>query len=120
VFPSLLALGFGGSSDFSMESSETMNFPDLRRIVRKAAQTAYRVEERLRWVTYRSYSSRRARPQSLSGLIGTVRYADVPMSLIDLLHFGVLTHVGKSCVAGNGAYEIRVDGVRWKPPFWTP
>jgi hypothetical protein len=82
------------------------------------ARRVQTVEDQTSWQPCSRYSSREEKKQSLSGLMGRVRYTNVPVSLIPLLHFGTLAHIGNGTSMGMGAYALRENNIVFSPPFW--
>ncbi len=83
----------------------------------EAARSVVTLEDRVFWQSHSRNSRRQMKAQSLSGLLGTVRYGNVPGVLLPILRLGVLIHVGKSTVMGMGAYSLRTGERAWTPPF---
>lgn len=83
------------------------------------ARIVQTMEDQTYWHSCSRYSSREDKKQSLSGLMGRVHYTDVPVSLIPLLHFGVLAHIGNGTSMGMGAYALRIDDSSFSPVFWS-
>lgn len=70
------------------------------------------------WRSLNRYSNRKKEKESLSGLMGNVRFSGVPESLIPFLLFGLVTHIGNKTSMGLGAYRLFVNDSYWDPPYW--
>jgi hypothetical protein len=64
----------------------------------------------VRWVEVPRYSRNQARPMTLGGWMGWVRYADLPPSLLPLLQAAEGLHVGKHTAFGFGAITLSDAG----------
>ena len=73
------------------------------------AQRVEAVETHLSWVEWRRYSGRQAHRIKMGGLVGSVTYAGDLAPFRPLLALGMLAHVGKGAVFGNGLYTIAND-----------
>lgn len=63
------------------------------------------VEDRTHWSDVKSYSQRLHRATPIGGLIGQATFAGDLAPFRELLVWGELIHIGKSCVKGNGWYR---------------
>ena len=92
------------SRDFS-DTPQQFDFPALL----TAAEGVQVVDNGLRWVELRSYSTRQRRSTPTGGLLGTVVLeADDWTPFLPWLVWGQFVHVGKDAVKGNGWYEARI------------
>jgi len=64
------------------------------------------VETHLSWVKWERRSGRQSRRIPMGGVVGSVTYAGDLASFRPLLALGMLTHVGKGTVFGNGQYTV--------------
>ncbi len=64
------------------------------------------VEDETSWEEVQSYSYRTKQLSPISGLVGRATFAGNLEPFRELLSWGELVHVGKSCVKGNGWYKI--------------
>jgi hypothetical protein len=64
------------------------------------------IDDATRWEDLRSYSHRLNRHTPIGGIIGRATFAGNLAPFRELLVWGELIHVGKSCVKGNGWYTI--------------
>jgi hypothetical protein len=62
----------------------------------------------VRWAEWARTSTRGPEPRTmqLGGLVGQVVLRDVPPDVREVLLAGSLTHIGKACVFGHGAYRL--------------
>lgn len=67
----------------------------------------------VRWVEVPRYSRNQARPMTFGGWMGWVRYADVPCSVLPLLHAAEGLHIGKHTAFGFGAITLSDTGGAW-------
>ena len=65
------------------------------------------VDDATSWDDLTSYSRRLKRSTPLGGLIGSATFAGDLTAFRELLVWGEIIHVGKSCVKGNGWYTIK-------------
>ena len=72
------------------------------------ARAATVVESHMQWIELSSYSTRRERSVPMSGFIGTTRWRGHFPTLLPLLLWGQITHVGKDATKGNGLYNLSV------------
>ncbi len=64
------------------------------------------VDDVTRWEEVQSYSHRTKRLTPIGGLVGKAAFAGDLTPFRELLTWGELVHIGKSCVKGNGWYKI--------------
>lgn len=83
---------------------------DYKGLVAKAAQTPT-VASDLRWRDWERYSSRQQSRMQLGGLVGSIRYADVPAAYLPLLSLSRLLHLGKQTTFGLGLMDFSTEGV---------
>lgn len=82
---------------------------DYRGLVARAAQTRTLASE-LRWRDWERYSNRQQSRMQLGGLVGSVRYADVPAEYLPLLELSQLVHLGKQTTFGLGLMDFHIEG----------
>ncbi len=70
------------------------------------AQAVQTVQANTDWVKWQRFSSRQRQRINLDGFTGEVTYSGELTSFRELLIIGSLTHVGKACVFGWGAYSL--------------
>ena len=80
-------------------------FEERKQFVDLAAQVRC-IEDRTRWEELKSFSHRTRQSSPLSGFLGCATFAGDLTPFLELLIWGELIHVGKSCVKGNGWYRI--------------
>jgi len=68
------------------------------------------VETHLAWTKWERYSGRQAQRIEMGGLVGSVTYAGDLAPFRPLLALGMLMHVGKGAVFGNGQYVVNDPG----------
>ncbi len=72
-----------------------------------AAERVRLVENDLRWIEVRSYSTRQRRATYISGLLGRATFhSDDWSPFLPWLLWGQIVHVGKDAVKGNGLYQV--------------
>lgn len=71
------------------------------------AETVQVVEDRTRWVDVVSVSQRAGHRTPIGGLVGSVTFAGTLEPLRELLTWGMLIHVGKNAVKGDGWYRLQ-------------
>ena len=64
-------------------------------------------EDRTCWEQLRGYSNRQQQDLSLSGFVGEATFVGRVASLLPLLIWGQITHVGKDATKGNGWYSLK-------------
>lgn len=79
-----------------------LDFPAL---LAQAAQVQV-VDDQTRWLDVVSYSSRQRRRTPIGGLVGQATLAGDLASLREVLVWGMLVHVGRNVVKGDGWYSI--------------
>ncbi len=67
------------------------------------------VEAHLGWMEWERYSGRQGKRIEMGGVVGSVTYAGDLAPFRPLLALGMLTHVGKGTVFGNGWYTMTND-----------
>ena len=72
----------------------------------KAAEEIRCIEGMSHWQDVGSHSRRQQRFVPIGGLLGQITFVGDLAPFLDLLVWGELIHVGKSCVKGNGWYVI--------------
>jgi hypothetical protein len=70
------------------------------------AERVEAVETHLGWMKWERYSGRQAHRIKMGGLVGSVTYAGDLAPFRPLLALGMLAHVGKGAVFGNGLYTM--------------
>jgi len=70
------------------------------------AQGVETAETHLGWVRWERYSGRQAHRIEMGGVVGSVTYTGELAPFRPLLALGMLTHVGKGAVFGNGRYTM--------------
>jgi len=70
------------------------------------AERVEAVETHLGWMEWKRYSGRQARRIEMGGVVGSVTYAGDLAPFRPLLALGMLAHVGKGTVFGNGQYVV--------------
>lgn len=81
---------------------------DFRRLLAQAAAVRV-VADETRWVDVVSYSGRARRSTPIGGLVGRVAFVGDVADLRVLLVWGMLVHVGKNAVKGDGWYTLAVE-----------
>jgi len=94
------AYGEGVESSYARMSSE-----ERRRLLARAEEVIC-CEDATYWDDLKSYSRRLGRKTPLGGFVGRVTFTGELTPFRELLAWGELIHVGKSCVKGNGWYQI--------------
>ncbi len=80
----------------------TLDFPTLL----AQAEQVQVVDDQTRWLDVVSYSTRQRRSTPIGGLIGAATVGGNLASLRELLVWGMLVHVGRNVVKGDGWYSI--------------
>ncbi len=84
---------------------------DYTGLVNKSKQVAM-LESRVRWFDWTRYSGRQDRRMNMGGMIGSVRYQDVPAEFLPLLELGARFHLGKATSFGLGKVKVNTQEVR--------
>jgi hypothetical protein len=78
---------------------------DFATLLDQAAHAAV-VADQTRWLDVVSYSSRTRRRTPIGGLVGQVTFAGNLAPLREILAWGMLVHVGRNVVKGDGWYTL--------------
>ncbi len=78
---------------------------DFAALLAQAAQARV-VDDQTRWLDVVSHSSRQQRRTPIGGLVGQVTFAGDLATLRELLVWGMLVHVGRNVVKGDGWYTV--------------
>ena len=80
---------------------------DARNALLAQADAVQLLRNDTRWVTLHGYSSKRAAPTDLSGLMGSATYTCADFApFMPLLRWGEVIHIGQHAVKGNGWYRL--------------
>ncbi len=79
---------------------------DFRDLVAQAERVQV-VRDATRWVDVVSYSGRQQRSTPIGGLVGAITFGGDLAGLRELLVWGMLVHVGKNVVKGDGWYGLQ-------------
>jgi hypothetical protein len=90
-----LSIAYGGG-DLALDFSALLAQAEQVRVV----------DDQTRWLDVVSYSSRQRRRTPIGGLIGQASFAGDLAALRELLVWGMLVHVGRNVVKGDGWYTV--------------
>lgn len=79
---------------------------DYRRLVACAKKVAVK-EAHIGWYDWRRFSNRQEQAMMMGGIIGKIKYKDVPGEYLPLLRFCELAHLGKATTFGLGKIKMK-------------
>jgi len=87
-------------------TGSSMSREEQWRLVELAEKKVRCVEDETYWEEVTSYSHRLRRNTPIGGLLGRTTFAGDLTPFREILLWGELIHIGKSCVKGNGWYKV--------------